>query len=135
MAEHFFSGGLLWLFLAIVVLSNVWREVAARREAQQTIRLAIEKNYPLDAALLEKMLRTPARKSDLDRMAAGAVLMALGIGMPLLGLFVRFGGDGEALLPLMGVGAMLFLMGVALLVVSRIARQRQRTAEAEFRPR
>ncbi|MCC7010666.1 MAG: hypothetical protein IT184_17785 [Acidobacteria bacterium] len=125
MGESLFAGGMLWLFLALVIVANVWREIAARREAQQTVRLAIEKNYPIDSALIEKMLRTPARKSKTDLLAGGAVLVAIGLGLPLMGVFIYLGGSRDALLPLVGVGSMLLLMGLALLIVAHVVRPRQ----------
>jgi hypothetical protein len=45
------------------------------------------------------------------------VLLAMGIGLPLMGYMISLGGDRDALYPLIGVGLLLFLMGAALLLV------------------
>jgi len=45
-----------WAFIAVVVIANVWREVAMRRETEMTIRMALEKGQQLDAATVDQLL-------------------------------------------------------------------------------
>jgi len=97
-----------WLFLAVVVVAQVWRKVTMRREALATIRLAIEKGHPLDQALIDRLLQTGT--DSLSRPAA--VFLALGLGFPVMGYFISRN-DAEALNPFIGIGALFLMMGLA----------------------
>lgn len=85
-----------------------------RREVQETIRLAIEKGQELPAEFLETISspkdlpKKPKKDQDLRR---GIVLMAVGLGIAAFGILV---GEEDAVRPLMGIGSIPFLIGVAL---------------------
>lgn len=110
-----------WIFLAIVVASGYWRDMVGRREAQKTLRLAIEKNYTLDQATLDKILATKDRKSPGSKYGSGIFFIALGLGLATLGVFVRMGGDDGALYPMFGVGALFGFIGLGSIVAARLS--------------
>ena len=82
-----------------------------RREVQETIRIAIEKGQELPTEFLETISSPkdqPRKDQDLRR---GVVLIAVGLGIAALGLLV---GEADAVGPLMGIGSIPFLIGLAL---------------------
>ena len=118
-----------WGFIAVVTIANVWREVAMRREAEITIRMAIEKGQQLDPATVEKLLGSQRKRGRADSLiVAGGVMLATGVGLPIMGYFIARGGEDDAFYPLVGVGCLVFLIGVAFLVLSSIMRSRQAQA-------
>ena len=116
-------GVAFWVFIAVVAVADILRKASARREAQATIRLAIEKGQPLDAALVDKLLHQPAKPDSGDGLLfPGILLIAMGLGFPVMGVFISIGGDSQALFPLIGVGALLLFMGLAFLVTRAFVR-------------
>jgi hypothetical protein len=65
-------------------------------------------------------------------LIAGGVTLAAGIGLPIMGYFVARSGDSEAFYPLVGVGILTSLIGIALLILSALVRGR-RTEEEPHR--
>ena len=118
-----------WAFVAVAVLAGVWKAIATRRDTQATIRLAIEKGQSLDPVLVEKLLR-PGQSRDAGILTGGAVLVAIGLGLPSLGAMLSLGGRQGAIYPLTGAGMLVLLVGVALLLVWRFLRQSRRVADA-----
>ena len=115
------------MFVAVVVVAGIWRKTTLQREQLATIRLAIEKGQPWDPAILDRVFREqPDKRSD---MIGGAlVTIAAGVGLGIMGVFIAIGGDGQALYPLIGVGSLVALIGVALLLGDWIDRRRTRSA-------
>jgi hypothetical protein len=117
-----------WGFIAVVVVAGVWREVAMRREAETTIRLAIEKGQQLDPATIDKLLSSGSnrKRGGADAlMVGGGLTLATGLGLPILGYFISRGGDGDAFYPLLGSGLLVSLVGAAMLILSAVLRSRQ----------
>ena len=82
-----------------------------RREVQETIRIAIEKGQELPTEFLETISspkQEPKKDQDLRR---GVVLTAVGLGIGAFGLLV---GEDDAVGPLMGIGSIPLLIGLAL---------------------
>ena len=82
-----------------------------RREVQETIRVAIERGQELPTEFLETISspkKRPKKDHDLRR---GVVLIAVGLGIGVFGVLV---GDDDAVGPLMGIGSIPFLIGLAL---------------------
>jgi hypothetical protein len=107
--------GSFWFFVAIVIVAVTWRKIAAGREAQATIRLAIEKGQPLDPAVIDRIL--PSRDEN-GLLIPGAVLLAVGVGLPVMGYVIALGGAGARnLYPTLGAGILIGLMGLAFMIV------------------
>jgi hypothetical protein len=66
-----------------IVLIGVWGSVQARREANETIRRAIDSGQQLDAETLSS-LNKPVRSPQAD-MRGGVIMMFLGLGLALAG--------------------------------------------------
>ncbi len=84
-----------------------------RRDVQETIRVAIEKGQELPTEFLETIqspqeAARPRKDQDLRR---GVVLIAVGLGIAAFGALA---GEEDAVRPLMGIGSIPFLIGVAL---------------------
>ena len=114
-----------WGFIAIVVAASIWREVVFRRETEATIRLAIEKGQTLDPALIDKLLKPRNRRDRDGLLIGGAVTLATGIGLPIMGYFIRLSGESNAFYPLIGVGFLVSLIGITLLILARVVHPRQ----------
>ena len=90
-----------------------------RREVQETIRIAIEKGQELPAEFLETISspkNEPKPKKDQD-LRRGVVLIAVGLGIGAFGLLV---GEADAVGPLMGIGSIPLLIGMALTALWRV---------------
>ncbi len=104
---------MFWMFIALIVVAGIWRKTTLQREAMATMRVAIEKGQPYDPALVDKLLRQPQKPTG---MLTGALTtMAAGAGLMIMGVFVSRD-DPNALYPLVGVGILVALIGLAILV-------------------
>jgi hypothetical protein len=100
----------LFLCLAVVVVLFLYFRYRSRREAQQTVRAALEKGVQLTPELLQQLGEPQRpRNSDLRR---GVIAMSLGIGFAAFGLLV---GEEDAVRPFLAIGAFPFVVGVAYL--------------------
>jgi len=124
------AGAAFWAFIAAVAVAGIWREVVFRREAETTLRLALEKGQTLDPALVEKLLRPRAKRGPEGLLVTGGVNIAAGIGLPILGFFLRLSGNESAFYPLVGVGILVLLIGVAFIILSGLLRAHRADAES-----
>jgi len=114
-----------WAFIAVVVIANVWREVAMRRETEMTIRMALEKGQQLDAATVDKLLRSQPKGRGADSLLiGGGVTLATGLGLPIMGYLLP-----NALRPLLAAGILVSFIGASLLVLSAIVRGRRKAEQ------
>lgn len=111
------------LFLAIALTYCIkyyfaWR---TRHEAQATVRAAIERGEPLTPELLDRLMQPQApKRNDLRR---GVVGICLGVAVGAVGLVL---GNPEALRPLLAIGLIPMLIGLAYLVLWRLVGDRAR---------
>ena len=82
-----------------------------RREVQETIRIAIEKGQELPTEFLETISSPKSRPKKDQDLRRGVVLVAVGLGIGAFGVLV---GEEDAVGPLMGIGSIPFLIGLAL---------------------
>lgn len=82
-----------------------------RREVQETIRIAIEKGQELPTEFLETISSPKNRPKKDQDLRRGVVLTAVGLGIGAFGVLV---GEDDAVGPLMGIGSIPFLIGLAL---------------------
>jgi hypothetical protein len=112
-----------WTFVAICVVAGAASSVMRNRETQKTIRQAIEKGQTLDPATLERLLQTnapppsAAPQTRFGLITGGLVMVCVGVGLAVMGWFISLD-KPEAFHPMLGVGSLVGLIGVALLVSS-----------------
>lgn len=82
-----------------------------RREVQETIRVAIEKGQELPTEFLETISSPKDRPKKDQDLRRGIVLIAVGVGIGAFGILI---GEEDAVRPLMGIGSIPFLIGLAL---------------------
>jgi hypothetical protein len=82
-----------------------------RREVQETIRVAIEKGQELPTEFLETISSPKDRPKKDQDLRRGIVLIAVGVGIGAFGILI---GEEDAMRPLMGIGSIPFLIGLAL---------------------
>jgi hypothetical protein len=110
-----------WIFLAVVVGSLIWRKALYRRELLITLRVAIEKDLPLDDPRLRSLLAAGSRPRVVSRdfFLVLGVIVAAG-GVCALGLAV-LGPEGG---PLVLIGLWAGVMAAALLLLWRLFERR-----------
>ena len=113
-----------WAFVAVCVAAGAAQAIFRNRETQKTIRLAIEKGQTLDPATLERLLKgdvaaPPASgQTRFGLITGGLVMLCIGVGLAVMGWFISLDQPG-AFHPMLGVGSLVGLIGVALLIASR----------------
>ncbi len=105
------------LFLSIAFVSGlvVYFKFRFRREFQETVRVAFDKGQDLSPELLEHLGGEP-RTGNGD-LRKGFIYIALGVGLGLFGFIL---GEDDAVRPLLAIGALPFLIGIAYLTLWRI---------------
>lgn len=105
----------LFLVVAATYCAKYYFAHRTRRETQATVRTALERGTPLTPELLERLGEPlPPKNSDLRR---GVIGIGLGIGLGAFGLVV---GEPDALRPMLAVGLVPLLLGLAYLVLWRL---------------
>jgi Domain of unknown function (DUF6249) len=117
-----------WMFVAVCVVAGAWGSISRNRESQKTIRQAIDKGQTLDPQTIERLLHSnrPPPPNPAGFLVGGLVLICIGVGLPVMGWFIQLGGgqnSGGAFYPMIGVGCLVGLLGVALLIASVLVRK------------
>jgi len=105
------------LFLAIAVTYCVKYYFAyrGRQDAQKTVRVALERGDPLSPELLDRLVQAPVpKRTDVRR---GVIGICLGIGLGAFGFIV---GEEDAIRPMLAVGLVPLLLGLAYLLLWRL---------------
>jgi Domain of unknown function (DUF6249) len=105
------------LFLAIALTYCVKYYFAhrTRQDVQSTVRVALERGDPLTPDLLDRLVQAPPpKRTDLRR---GVIGIVLGIGLGAFGLVV---GEPDAVRPMLAVGVIPLLLGLAYLILWRL---------------
>ena len=94
-----------------------------RKEMQATLRAAIEKGQPLPPEVIEALskdnIKAPATAS--RDLRVGVILTAISIGIALFGYAFSFVGgieEAKAVYPIMGLGAIPGMIGLAFIILS-----------------
>lgn len=94
-----------------------------RREVQETIRVAIEKGQELPTEFLETISSPKDRPKKDQDLRRGIVLLAVGVGIGAFGILI---GEEDAVRPLMGIGSIPFLIGLALTALWALRTRNER---------
>lgn len=84
-----------FLFSGFIVFIVFYFRHQRRREAEQTIRAAIEKGVTLNVAVVEKLLKTPRRQGPSRLKIGGTIVMFVGIGLAAMHLVMAQGGGND----------------------------------------
>ncbi|MDG2522385.1 DUF6249 domain-containing protein [Caulobacter segnis] len=107
------------MVVAIVIIPK-WLKSRERREMQATIRAAIDKGQELPPELIDAMSKdVKPRKvsSAASDIRTGIILISVGAGIAAFGWMVGYE-ESDAVYPLMGIGLIPGLIGVAYVVLS-----------------
>ena len=116
-----YSALIFWSFVTIIAVAGMVREFANKREVQRTLRTAIERNQPLEAAVVATIVSTSAVAP--ERFAVGGIVVtAAGIGMLPLGYFIGKLAE-PAFYPIVGSGCLAICIGVGLLAGAAVLRK------------
>ncbi len=106
--------------IAVVILVFLFLRYRARLDYQQTVRIAVEKGQQLTPEFLERLAeRSIKQERNPNRdLRFGAIAIAIGLAIGSFGLIL---GEPDAVRPLIGVGNLPFLVGVAMLALWKFA--------------
>jgi hypothetical protein len=106
--------------VAVVILVFLFLRYRARLDYQQTVRFAVEKGQQLTPEFLERLAeRSIKQERNPNRdLRFGAIAIAIGLAIGSFGLIL---GEPDAVRPLIGVGNLPFLVGVAMLALWKFA--------------
>ena len=110
----------LGICLALVIMVFLFLRYRTRLDYQLTVRHAVDKGQQLTPEFLERLAeRVTRQERNPNRdLRFGAIAIAIGLAIGSFGLIL---GEPDAVRPLMGVGNLPFLVGVALLVLWKFA--------------
>ena len=113
-----------WGFIAAVVVAGIWYGIRERQAQHETLRRMIDSGKPIDQALMDKVLGGD-RQVHRDLRIGGLIVLCAAPGMALLGWFISRIAE-PALMPLLGVAALMVFVGIGLLAASRAAEKASR---------
>ena len=110
---------MFWLFVLTISVVGTVLPYLKHRETQRTIRTAIEKGQPIDPALLTEAAPKREENKPEALLLFGLVLIAAGLGLQLMSMFIGWAGNGEPIWPINGAGAIAIFIGIALFSFGR----------------
>ena len=116
----------LFAMIAAIVIVPRYLQSLERRKMADTLRAAIEKGQPLPAEVVSLMTAEvrvrppPSPQRDLRR---GLILLGVALGLVVMGLTIGQG-EPDATYPMIGLAAIPGCIGLALIAISRIGRDR-----------
>ncbi len=102
----------MFISFAATFMVGFYLKFKTKAEAQQTIRMALEKGADLDPEFI-KQIAEPEPPKDRD-LRTGMIWLALGLGMACLSLGID---DADATGPILGSASFPALIGLAYLVM------------------
>lgn len=111
------------MFIGITVVLSlfVWFRFRVRKDAQATIRIAIEKGHELTPEVIDR-LGHPRPHKDRD-LRVSLIFFALAIALALFGAAIPID-EGHAQRIFMGIAAFPFSLGAAFLIMWRFTERR-----------
>jgi hypothetical protein len=105
----------LFIAVALTFCAKYFFAYRSRQDTQKTVRVALERGQPLSPELLDRLGQSPPpKRNDLRR---GVVGICLGLGLAAFGLVL---GEEDAVRPMLAVGMVPLLLGLAYLVLWRL---------------
>lgn len=110
----------MFVGLTVVFCTLFWFRYRARREMQETFRMALDKGQELTPEVIDR-LGHPKPSKDKD-LRLGVIWLALAVGLVLIGFAVP---DEDALRGLLAGAAFPFAIGIAYLILHRFTDRNQ----------
>ncbi|HUE48346.1 MAG TPA: hypothetical protein VMO54_04000 [Steroidobacteraceae bacterium] len=126
--QHFgpFAVGIAcFVFLAVAAVAGIVGDYKKRALALEPLRAAIERGQQLDPAVVERLMAPESRDERLNPLSlkvGGIVIIAAGIGVALLSVFLAQVAP-VALYPVLGGGIVAVCVGTGLVVAARVAER------------
>jgi hypothetical protein len=100
----------LFTAIAVTIVLSIYFRYRSEANIQKTIQAAIEQGQQLSPEILDRLIHPEQKKTrDLRR---GVILIATGLGIGVFGFLV---GDDNAVRPMLAIGTLPFLIGIAYL--------------------
>ncbi len=111
-----------WLFVAAVSVAGIWDGVKKREQEHETLRRILESNRDLDPETLDQLMSLVGgnSKPERDFKITAMWLLPIAPGVAVMGYFISLIAE-EALYPLLGVSAILLIMGLGFWMAGNIA--------------
>ena len=106
-----------WLFIASTVIGGIWDGIRKRETQQETLRRMLESGKEIDPDVMDALLDRNKRP-DRDLKLASYIVFGAAVGLLLLGVFIGLH-DSDALMPIMGVSALVASVGFGLRIAAR----------------
>ncbi len=110
----------VFTFLTIIVVMKSNNRRIEREKLYEVARAAVDKGQPLPPEVISSLTQAApnGRSTSFSDLRSGVICLAVGIGLSLFGLVLGIE-DREPFHPLVGIGAIPALVGVALIALSR----------------
>ena len=111
-----------WLFVAAVSVAGIWDGVKKREAEHETLRRILESNRDLDPDTLDRLMSLVGgnAKPERDFKIAAMWILPISPGVAAMGYFISLIAE-EAFYPLMGVAAIMLIMGLGFWISGNIA--------------
>jgi Na+/H+ antiporter NhaD/arsenite permease-like protein len=114
----------LFAMIAIIVVAPRYLKSLERQKMAETLRAAIEKGQPLPPEMINVLTADakppPSPQRDLRR---GVILLGVALGLVAMGLIIGLS-EPDATYPTIGIAAIPAFIGLALIAISRIGKDR-----------
>ena len=108
----------LFTFLTVMIISVTNHRRLAREKLYEVARVAVDKGQPLPPEVIAALSDLPsARRTSFSDLRTGVILIGAGAGIAFFGFLIGQE-ERDAYYPMMGIGSIPLLIGVALVVLS-----------------
>lgn len=95
---------LFWGFITLASLSIVWAQYLSRREAERTIRMALERGLLLNADTIRELRFGSNRRTPVYLIVGGAILLSIAVALTVFAYIIA-PEEPETLVPLLAIAA------------------------------
>jgi hypothetical protein len=120
-----------WMFVAAAAVGGIWDGVRKRDAEHETLRRMIESGNEPDPALVNKLLGNK-KQPERDLKVAGLIVLFVAPGLAIMGLLIGLESK-EAVMPLLGVAALVAFVGIGLLTAARYLQRARSSDQIEDR--
>lgn len=114
--------------IVAIVLGPIWLTGRYRSEERvrmhETLRMAFDKGQSLPPEIVESLVQEKPRPTPDRDLRGGVIWLAVGLGVAIFGWVLGYE-DSEARYVLMGMAAIPALVGIALIVLGLLGRDRK----------